>query len=99
MLEKMEIIHFHNDNFQQSLPDFGDRRCIGYYNSYENALKAISICNLHRDEYEYCIIEEIPEGVYKDTPHRWLFKRDINKEYLPIKEPQIIANVRNFSIG
>lgn len=100
MLQRMTNIHFKDNVY---LPDFGDRRCIGYFESLFSALNAIKVCNLHRKDYEYCIIEELPEGIYKDTSQRWLFKRYGNDEegyvYLPCIEPSIIANVRNFSIG
>ena len=95
----MEKIHSEEITSGHYLPDFGDRRCVGYYNNLEDAMRAISICNLHRDSYEYCIIEEIEEGVYKDTPQRWLFKLNEENEYVQIAEPQIISNVRNFGLG
>ena len=55
------------------------------------------------EDYEYCIIEEINEGVFKDTSKRWILKREgTNKDnyvYVPIEEPKEIAKVRNFGIG
>ena len=87
----------------QSWPEFKDRRCVGFYKNYNDAIYATMICNLHRDLYEYCIIEEINEGVFKDTSKRWILKREgTNKDnyiYVPIEEPKEIAKVRNFGIG
>lgn len=99
----VEKIHTNEISPDQYLPEFGDRRCIGYYTNFSDAVAAITICDLHRKYYEYCIIEEIHEGVYKDTPNRWLYKREQYCKddyiYVPIAEPEEIKNVRNFGIG
>lgn len=99
----VEKIHSNEISSEQKWPDFGDRRCVGYYTTYEAAVRAILVCDLHRDEYKYCIIEEIPEGVYKDTPRRWVFERQGDNVddyiYTQIKEPEEMAKVRNFGIG
>lgn len=99
MLEK---IHSNEISPGQHLPEFGDRRCVGYYTNLADAVKAITICDLRRKDYKYCIIEEIPEGVYKDTPNRWLFKRkrcENDYIYVQIAEPKELKRVRNFGIG
>lgn len=99
----LQTIHSVDISPQLTLPEFNDRRCVGYYDTLEKAIYALTICDLERENYEFCVIEEIPEGVYKDTPNRWLFKREgtcqADYVYVPYNEPAEIKNVRNFGIG
>lgn len=87
----------------QNWPEFKDRRCVGFYKTYNDAIYATIVCDLHREQYEYCIIEEIEEGVFKPPSNRWLLKREgtdkSNYIYVPIEEPKLIEHVRNFGIG
>ena len=94
MLQKLE-----QDKYSH-LPDFGDRRCIGYYDNINDALKAIntSCKSMYQNFYEYCIIEEINPGICKYSTNRYLFKW-INNKYVQIDEPMLIHRVTNFSMG
>ena len=93
-------IHSDEDGY---FPEFEDRRCIGFFKNYKSAIFAMWLCNLHREDYEYCMIEEISDGIFKETTNRWLFKRTGNNKedfiYVPITEPKEFAMVRNFGVG
>ena len=78
-----------------NLPTFGDRHCIGYYTDLQKAKSYVE-----KMEYEtpYIIIEEIPEGIEKQTTKRWIYEWDFDN-YIQIDEPYLIVGVTNFGIG
>lgn len=97
MIYTITLIKTIKDNFETNLPEFEDRRCIGYYFSIDEARMAIN--NISNEQYyEYCIIEAIPQGCYKYSPNRYLFKW-YNNRFMQIDEPKSLHYVTNFAIG
>lgn len=85
-----------------NLPTFGDRRCIGFFDNVEEAIYQLSLHGKKiRDKmYNYCIIEEISDGLYKSNGNRYLYKwSDKEQRYIQIDEPKEIHMVSNFGIG
>lgn len=97
MIQKINLEQYkENADF---LPTFGDYHCVGYFSSLKEAIYAVddNLKDIHDEIYQYCIIEEVPEGIYKKTKRRYLFEWNGSK-YIQISD-LIINNVTNFSIG
>lgn len=80
--------------------DFGNVQFKGYFFNLDSALTALLInrSQLHSDEdkCKYCIIEEIPEGIMKYTPNRYLFEWQTDR-YVQVDEPQTLHYFTNFA--
>jgi len=83
-----------------SMPYFGDRRCVGWFESFSEADYAIrhNHKNIHNDMYNYAIIEVMEDGVLINETNRVLYKWN-GQQYEPIAEPEILSKYRNFGIG
>ena len=97
MVQKIDLEQINDFNF---LPTFGDKRCVGYYSSLYDAINAIkeNAEKLHNYTYDYCIIEEVTQGIYKDSKNRYIYKWQ-KDHYVEITEPLEIHNVYGFSMG
>ena len=99
MIQKIDL-ELINENTKTFLPTFGDKRCVGYYSLLENAKYAVehNLKNIYDNLYEYCIIEETPEGIYKYSKNIYVYKW--NKDhYEPIETPLELSKVCGFGIG
>lgn len=87
---------------QQSTP-----RVVGFYTNLETAQKAVeeNWCDIFEYLYEYALIEEITEGIYRPNFNRWLYKlkydEDLNSNHIfhQIEEPEEMKHIVNFSMG
>lgn len=56
--------------------------------------------DIHETNYEYCIVEETPEGIYPyPTKQTWFKWNKENERYEEIDTPKEMKNVVNFGIG
>lgn len=85
---------------------FGDKRTVGFYNSFKDAENAVvnNVCDICECLYRYALIEQTEEGMYPDTLTRWLYKYNkITEEYelLPkdAEEYKLIEHTCNFGLG
>ena len=55
-----------------NIPDFGDTRCIGFFQNINDAISYITEhpIKIFDTIYKYCIIEQINEGTYKYSKNR-----------------------------
>ena len=85
-----------------NLSDISDSRCIGYFSDQESAIKAIESNwgDFWETIYNYAVIENIPEGIYKfDAEPLWFqYDRD-TEEYKPIDRPEETLHMYGFAIG
>ena len=82
-----------------------DARCVGYYESFKTAEAAV-FCNafdICETCYDYCVIENIPIGMYMyDTNPRWYkYNKETGGYYRVMKEeiPKKYRNQCGFAIG
>ena len=84
-------------------PKDDDMRCVGYFNKFKKAEKSVlnNACDIHETCYNYCVIENIKEGLYQyDYNAIWYQWDDINKEYKKIKGiPEKYKHMIGFAIG
>ena len=81
------------------LQTFGDRRCVGFFETIEDAMIAVSE-RLKDKFYRYCIIEEVKDGLFKRSDNRYIFEwSSKERRYIQIDEPRLIHMVTNFAIG
>ena len=81
----------------------GDTRCVGYYSTFEKAEEVVldNIFDINETCYDYCVIENIVEGLYEyDFNAIWYQWDDINEKYVKMKEiPKQYKNQVGFAIG
>lgn len=81
----------------------GDTRCVGYYSTFEKAEKAIlnNACDIWETCYNYCVIENIKEGLYQyDQEPIWYEWNKIKEQYEKIEEkPEGYERMVGFAIG
>ncbi len=85
-----------------NIPDFGDTRCIGFFQNLDSAISYIAEhpTKIFDTIYKYCIIEQIDEGAYKYSKNRYLYEyNEPSNNYNQIDEPIILNKVTNFSMG
>ncbi|SNX54151.1 hypothetical protein [Thermoanaerobacterium sp. RBIITD] len=91
------------EDFDKDYGVKGCSRCVGYYNTFEKANKAVreNKCDLWETCYNYAVIEKIEEGLYQTSyEKRWFYKFDCDKGiYEPIEEPEEVKHWCNFAIG
>ncbi len=90
------------ENTSDNLHEFGDIRCVGYFESKEEADNAVvnNWCNIHDNMYQYAIIEYIEPGILLQDLHRYFYEwNEEKKQYEPKNEPKSIKGYCNFSIG
>ena len=92
-------------NYDKNLPDFGDRRCVGWFNNKNEAIFSLenNIGNIHTDErnvYEYAIIEEVEPGIMQVDINSILYKWNNNiYGYKEIDKDPLVKTHCNFGIG
>lgn len=93
--EKLEI-----DKYK--FPDLGYSTTIGFYMSKDKAFNAVKSNALDMREtcYDFALIEETEEGLYKPSKERWWFKYNRSIDgYKEIPEPEGYKRFSGFSIG
>lgn len=80
-----------------------DMRCVGYYSTFKKAEEAIldNAYDIWETCYDYCVIENIEEGLYQyDFDAKWYKWNDIDEIYEKIEEkPEKYKNQVGFGIG
>lgn len=83
-------------------PTFGERRCVGWFDNFNEAENAIlnNFEDMHNSMYKYAIIEEMDPGILAvdNINKRCLYKWQNNK-YEKIEIPKCLECVSNFGIG
>lgn len=84
--------------------NFGSERLVGWYSDKNDAFDAVmeNACDINETCYDYALIEEIEEGLYRSaiSGSRWFFKynRD-TRGYEQIEEPDFVKSYCGFTIG
>ena len=88
------------DNSLDSSLTFGDRRCVGWFESMDEADWAVTnnIADMHNNFYEYAIIERIEPGIFMVDTDRVIYQWN-NDKYEKIEIPKELTTVSNFGIG
>jgi hypothetical protein len=76
------------DTDQNGLPDIGEARTVGYYDSKEEAISRVleNRCDLWETIYMYAVVEYIEPGLYPIAVDRWFFKwNNDTRQYEPIE--------------
>ena len=87
---------------EQFIALFGDSRCWGYYEHYDQAVMALreNRTDLHEGCYNYAVIEKFGPGIVPYCEMRQWFKWDKEANgYREIDEPECVAHITNFAIG
>lgn len=82
--------------------DITGSRTFGYYHTYEEAEEDVFANNLdiHEHYYNYMVIEQIEEGLYRHPLGEWFFEWDENSnKYIKTLKPLCLSHYVNFSIG
>ena len=82
--------------------DFGDRHCVGWLDSFEEANCAVenNFSDIHDNMYEYAIIEKMEPGICVPDIDRVVYKWNADlKRYEKIETPIELSKVSNFGIG
>lgn len=85
-----------------TLPQLGDRRCVGWFESFNEADYAVKINykNMHDGMYKYAIIEEMGDGIFVPENKRFLYEwNEKDQCYQLINEPKLLSKLSNFGIG
>ena len=98
-----KISHNHvNDEDNTYIPEFGERRCVGWFESLSEAKYAVenNFSNIRDDLYNYAIIEQMEPGILIPDIDRFVYIWDKNtKLFTPIETPEELSKVSNFGIG
>lgn len=84
------------------MPDFGNRRCVGWYEDIHEAKCAVenNFSNIHEDDFNYAIIETYEPGILCNEIARELYKwNSTTNSYELIDIPVELSKVSNFGIG
>lgn len=80
-----------------------DMRCVGYFQTFEEAEKAVlyNICDIWETCYDIVVIEHIKDGLYQyDKKPKWYEWDYMKGEYEKINEPpKKYKNQIGFAIG
>lgn len=77
-------------------------RCIGYFKSFKEAEHIVlnNVGDIEETIYNYCVIENIPEGIYQyDQNAKWYKFNDLDEVYKPCKKPKELNHLIGFGIG
>lgn len=90
------------DTDRNGLPDIGEARTVGYYDSKEEAISRVleNRCDLWETIYTYAVVERLSPGLYPfvSEEERWFFKwNNDTKQYEPT-EP-FKDNFGNYAFG
>ena len=79
-----------------------DSRCVGYFKTFEEAEHIVinNIGDIEETIYNYCVIENIPEGIYKyDQNAKWYKFNDLDEVYEPCEIPEKLDKYVGFALG
>jgi Lar family restriction alleviation protein len=91
----------------RSIKDFTKPyRTVGWFDTLERASFAVTnnICDIYEEGYyPYCVIEEIPMGIYPHVTREWWFRWSREKNHYDLIDKPVEltkpANMVNFGIG
>lgn len=81
------------------------KRCIGYYETNKEAIDAVKTNrgDMHECKYNYIVIEEVPNGVWRSTVNEfWFTWSPAREEWIQCKKPlkyRQFGNVCGFGMG
>ena len=79
-----------------------DQRCVGYYDTYDEAeeLLMANAYDFCETIYNYAVIEAIPSGVYQyDTEPKWFKYNELEDTYEKCDKPEFAKCQVGFAIG
>lgn len=81
-------------------PNIINRRCVGYFNDFDEAENAVleNFSDIHENMYDYVIIEEMEPGLKLSDITRSLYHWNGNS-YEKIDIPETLKYLSNFSMG
>ena len=82
----------------------GSSRCFGYYETFEEADKAVreNRCDIREYLYDYCFIENIPSGIHPIClpEDRHLYEYDETTDsFVKIDEPVALHHIVGWALG
>ena len=80
----------------------GYTRCIGYFKTFAKAEYIVlnNVGDIEETIYNYCVIENIPEGIYQyDQNAKWYKFNDLDEVYRPCEKPKELNHLIGFGIG
>lgn len=80
----------------------GYTRCIGYFETFEKAEHIVlnNVGDIEETIYNYCVIENIPDGIYQyDQNAKWYKFNKLDEVYKPCEKPKELNHLVGFSIG
>ena len=80
----------------------GYTRCIGYFKTFEKAEYIVlnNVGDIEETIYNYCVIENIPDGIYQyDQNAKWYKFNDLDEVYKPCEKPKELNHLIGFGIG
>ena len=80
----------------------GYTRCIGYFKTFEKAKHIVlnNVGDIEETIYNYCVIENIPDGIYQyDQNAKWYKFNDLDEVYKPCEKPKELNHLIGFGIG
>lgn len=81
-----------------------DTRCVGYFQTFEEAENAVknNACDIWETCYNYAVIENIPCGLYQYDFHpTWYKYHKLTNEYVKCEQPDFVKSISGvgFAIG
>ena len=80
----------------------GYTRCIGYFKTFEKAEYIVlnNVGDIEETIYNYCVIENILDGIYQyDQNAKWYKFDNLNEVYKPCEKPKELNHLVGFGIG
>ena len=80
----------------------GYTRCIGYFETFEKAEYIVlnNVGDIEETIYNYCVIENIPDGIYQyDQNAKWYKFNNLDEVYKPCEKPKELNHLVGFGIG
>lgn len=80
----------------------GYTRCIGYFETLEKAEYIVlnNVGDIEETIYNYCVIENIPDGIYQyDQNAKWYKFNELDEVYKPCDKPKELNHLVGFGIG
>ena len=96
------LTEFQRIKVEGNLPSFGDKRCVGYFDTFDEANFAVenNFHNIRDDMYDYAVVEEMNPGIKIPEKSRQFYKWDNTAaKYNQIPVPIEVADFSNFGIG
>lgn len=93
----------HNESITSPhIYDFGYRRCVGWFDCFEEADCAVrnNFSNTQDDTYNYAIIEKMGPGILTVDLERVVYKwNEEKRSYEKITTPPELEHICNFGMG